>query len=81
MPHRLRWGSLLAQCSDFRELTGSVGDVALIHPFLLHSFSQNHLGKPRFISNIKLREPMNFDREDAADFAPVENAILQSLVL
>jgi hypothetical protein len=80
-PHEFDYQALLSQCHDFRELTGSVGDVALIHPFLLHSFSQNHSGKPRFISNIniKLREPMNFDRENAADFSPTEQAILQSL--
>ncbi|MCX6381616.1 MAG: hypothetical protein NT023_19430 [Armatimonadetes bacterium] len=80
-PDEFDFANLVSQCRDFRELTGSVGDVALIHPFLLHSFSQNHSGKPRFITNlcISLKEPMEFNRADPLCFSPVEQAILQGL--
>ena len=62
-------------------LPGKIGDVVLIHPFLLHASSQNHSGKARFITNppISLKEPMQFDREDPADFSPVERAVLLGL--
>lgn len=75
------FGSLIHQCRDFRELTGQIGDVVLIHPFLLHASSQNHSGKARFITNppVSLREPMQFDRINPADFSPVELAILRGL--
>ena len=75
------FGSLINQCQDFVELTGKIGDVVLIHPFLLHASSQNHSGKARFITNppISLKEPMQFDRSDPADFSPVERAVLLGL--
>ncbi len=75
------FGSLIHQCHDFVELTGRIGDVVLIHPFLLHASSQNHSGKARFITNppVSLREPMQFGRADPADFSPVERAVLQGL--
>ncbi len=72
---------LVAQCHGFRELTGAIGDVAILHPMMLHSFSQNHSGKARFITNIclGLKEPMRLDRQDEGDFSPVEQAILRAL--
>jgi hypothetical protein len=75
------FGSLIHQCREFVELTGKIGDVALIHPYVLHASSQNHSGKARFITNppITLKEPMRFDRENPADFSPVERAILRGL--
>lgn len=75
------FGSLINQCEKFVELTGQIGDVALVHPFVLHASSQNHSGKARFITNppIMLKEPMQFDRENPADFSPVELAILRGL--
>lgn len=77
-PREFDYPALLAQCRDFRELTGRVGDVALMHPFLLHSFSQNHSGRPQFITNIcvSLKEPMQFDRVAPS---PVEQAVLLGL--
>ncbi len=75
------FGSLISECHDFRELTGQIGDVVLIHPFLLHASSQNHSGKARFITNppVSLQEPMQFNRDNPADFSPVEQAILRGL--
>ena len=81
MPNEFDFQHLVEQCHDFRELTGQAGDVALLHPYILHSFSQNHMGVPRFITNINinLAEPMNFNRDDAGEYSPVELAILQAL--
>ena len=75
------FGSLIHQCSDFVELTGKIGDVVLIHPYLLHASSQNCSGKARFITNppISLKDPMQFNRENPAAFSPVERAILRGL--
>lgn len=75
------FGSLVGECHDFIELTGRVGDVVLIHPFILHASSQNHGGKARFITNppVSLREPMRFNCENPADFSIVERAIIRGL--
>jgi hypothetical protein len=80
-PPEAPFRSLIDQCREFIELTGKVGDVVLIHPYVLHASSQNHSGKARFITNppISLKEPMQFDRPNPADFSPVERAILRGL--
>jgi len=72
---------MVDECSDFVETTGEVGDVYLLHPFMLHSHSQNATKSARFIVNppVKLAEPMNFARERAADHSPVERAVLRAL--
>jgi hypothetical protein len=72
---------LIAQCGDFVEATGEVGDVYLLHPFILHAKAQNVLRLPRFITNppLSLAEPLRFDRADPADFSPVELAVLRAL--
>lgn len=53
-----------------------------MHPFMLHTASQNVLERPRFISNppVSLRDPMNFHRPDGA-YSPVERAVLDGLGL
>ncbi len=80
-PDEFDFAALVAHCRDFRQITGRVGDVVLMHPFMLHSFSQNHAGVPRFITNlcISLKEPMRFDRDEPADFSAVERAVLRGL--
>jgi len=72
---------MVDECSDFVETTGEVGDVYLLHPFMLHSHSQNASKSARFIVNppVKLAEPMNFARERAEDHSPVERAVLHAL--
>jgi hypothetical protein len=77
LPDDFDYGALISQCDDFVETTGRLGDVVLLHPFVLHAASQNHRG-PRFITNppIALREPMRFDRPDPS---PVELAVLHAL--
>jgi hypothetical protein len=80
LPDDLDYDALIAQCDEFVEITGRLGDVVLLHPFVLHAVSQNHRG-PRFITNppIALLEPMRFDREDPAEHSVVERAVLRAL--
>jgi hypothetical protein len=75
------YGDHIAECHDFRECTGKAGDVILMHPYMLHASSQNHSGKARFITNppVALKEPMQFNRENPADYSPVERAVLHAL--
>ncbi|MCZ7647714.1 MAG: hypothetical protein M5U26_21065 [Planctomycetota bacterium] len=71
----------LSQCSDFMEIVGEVGDVYLIHPFMLHAGSRNALRVPRIIMNThaRLKQPMNFNRQNADEFSLVERGILRGL--
>jgi hypothetical protein len=80
LPDHFDYDDLVSQCDDFVETTGRLGDVVLLHPYVLHAVSQNHRG-PRFITNppIALREPMRFDRHNPADHSPVERAVLRAL--
>jgi hypothetical protein len=72
---------LISQCREFVELTGEAGDFVILHPYILHASSQNVLGVPRIISNppIVLKEPMNFNRPDPADYSLLERATLKAL--
>jgi hypothetical protein len=81
LPDDLPYDELIAQCSTFLEITGRLGDVVLMHPFMLHAVSQNHRGTARFITNppIALEEPMRFDRDNPAEHSPVERAVLRGL--
>lgn len=74
---------IVGKCQDFVEATGSVGDVYLLHPFMLHSQSVNASDRIRFIINppVKLREPMCFSRPVAADHSVVERAVLRALAV
>ncbi len=75
------FGQLVSECKDFVEITGNAGDVVLLHPFILHSASQNPSRRARFITNppVALKEPMNFNRDNPDDFSPVEMAVLHGL--
>lgn len=81
LPEEFNFRQLICQCHEFVELTAKAGQAILMHPFVLHSSSQNHLRTPRIITNtpIELRQPMVFDRQNHADFSPVELAILRGL--
>lgn len=81
LPNEIPFRAMIAECQDFREVTGRIGDVVICHPFLLHTVSQNHSTRARFITNppVSLREPMNFHRSDPADVSPVEQVILNAL--
>jgi hypothetical protein len=72
---------LVGQCTEFVEATGRIGDVFLLHPYMLHAKSQNVLRRPRLITNppVHLAEPMRFDRPDPNDFSLIERAVLRGL--
>ncbi len=72
---------LVSQCRDFRELTGKPGDVVLLHPFIIHASSYNHLPVARFMINPppRLKEPMRFERNDGSAYSVVERSILNAL--
>jgi hypothetical protein len=61
------------------EVTGEAGDVAMMHPFLVHGFGPNRGNRIRFACNpqYRLRQPRNFRRPDR-DYSPVEEAVLQA---
>lgn len=75
------FSDLISECDDFVEVTGRIGDVFLLHPFILHAKSQNVRRVPRLITNppIHLREPMRFNRADPAEHSLVEQAVLRAL--
>jgi hypothetical protein len=79
LPGDFDFPGLAAGCTDFAEATGRVGDVFLLHPFILHAKAQNLLRLPRYITNpaVSLNEPMRFDREDGHSL--VEQAVLNGL--
>ncbi len=79
-PNDFPFRDMIAQCHDFIEVTGRVGDVILLHPFILHASSQNHRPTARFLTNppITLKEPMRLSRPDDS-YSPVERGTLRAL--
>ena len=53
----------LTRDESFCEATGEVGDVYLLHPFMLHSASRNLRREVRIITNppVSLKEPFCYD--------------------
>lgn len=80
LPGGFDFKNLISECHDFIEATGEIGDVYLLHPYILHASSENALRLPRLITNppIHLNEPMNFDRPDE-DYSLVEQCVLNAL--
>ncbi|KAM0334313.1 hypothetical protein ACHAQA_001336 [Verticillium albo-atrum] len=76
------FGDLARDTQDdgFVEAHGSVGDVFLLHPLMLHSASRNPLRRPRVITNppVFLRAPQRFDRADDR-YSLVEQVTLRAL--
>ena len=81
LPRGYDYKEMMAQCDEFIEFTGECGDVVLLHPYMLHSGSQNMLREPRFLTNppLFLKEPMNFNRDNKEDFSLIELAVLKAL--
>jgi len=81
LPRGFPDNDIIGRCDDFVETTGSIGDVFLLHPFMLHTWSINTLDQARFIINppVKLREPMCFARAEPEQHSPVERAVLRAL--
>lgn len=53
----------LTRDESFVEATGEVGDVYILHPFMLHSASKNLRRDIRIITNppVSLKEPFKYD--------------------
>jgi hypothetical protein len=79
-PGEVRFDTQIEHCHIFEEVTGQVGDVLLIHPYMLHAASSNPSGRPRFITNpaVSLVEPMKFSRPDG-NYSLIEQAVLHAL--
>ena len=71
---------LIEQCNTFAELTGTTGDMAILHPYMLHRPCPNPSPRPRFIANaaLVLQAPMRFSRPKG-DYSLVELAVLRAL--
>ncbi|KAJ6010099.1 hypothetical protein N7522_005115 [Penicillium canescens] len=65
---------------SFHEVTGEVGDVFLLHPFMLHSASRNLRRDVRIITNppVALKEPFNFNLVDG-QYSLIEQKTLRDL--
>ena len=72
---------LLDQCREFVELTGDPGDLAILHPYMLHRRTVNPTDRTRFIANIAivLNEPMKFARTSNETYSLTELAVLHAL--
>jgi hypothetical protein len=81
LPDEFPKAELIAQCTEFEEATGRLGDVFLLHPYILHAKAQNVLRVPRVITNppVTLAEPMKFDRRDPLETSLIERAVLRGL--
>lgn len=72
---------ILERHKHFQEMTGSTGDVILLHPLMVHSRSVNSRRVPRIITNppVSLKAPFNFDRDDPRQLSVVERKVLHDL--
>ena len=72
---------LLDQCHDFQELTGNAGDMAILHPYMMHRVNRNPSDRHRFIANVAvvLNEPMRFIRSQDDKYSLTELAVLRAL--
>jgi hypothetical protein len=70
----------LARASSFYEATGEIGDVYLLHPFMLHSASRNLRRDVRIITNppVTLKGHFNYNRPDG-QYSLVEQKTLRDL--
>lgn len=72
---------LMRQCPRRMEAVGRAGDYYLMHGYMMHSASSNPTRKLRCISNnvFALREPLQLNRENPADYSLVEQGVLRGL--
>ncbi len=75
------FSGLIGQCREFVEISGPVGTLAILHPFMLHASSNNHSGKVRFMTNppVILKDNMNLNRADSTEFSLLERTTLHAL--
>ncbi len=72
---------MIMECSEFEELTGEAGDLAIIHPYMVHRVAGNPSGRARFAQfpSIKLSQPMQFQRDDPGEYSLSELVVLKEL--
>jgi hypothetical protein len=72
---------MVKECSQFAELTGEAGDMAIMHPYMVHRVAGNPSGRPRFgqFPSIVLSQPMQFGRPDPRDYSLAELVVLKEL--
>ncbi len=72
---------LVKECSQFRELTGEAGDLAIMHPYMVHRVAGNPSGRARFAQfpSIKLSRPMQFTRDEPSEYSLTELVVLKEL--
>ena len=72
---------MIKECSEFEELTGEAGDLAIMHPYMVHRVAGNPSGRPRFAQfpSIKLSQPMQFGRDDPGEYSLSELVALKEL--
>lgn len=80
MPSFVGDHQLMEKCDRFLELTATAGDVAIMHPLMLHASSQNKRNKVRLMNNnnVHLKEHFCFSRRDG-NYSLVEEATLAAL--
>ena len=71
----------LTRQESFVEATGEVGDVYLLHPFMLHAASKNLRRDVRIITNppVSLREPFCYRGKAPHEYNLVEQKVLRDL--
>ncbi len=69
---------IMQRCRRLVPLIGDVGDVYVLHPFMLHSSSPNPSGRIRWMSNpvLFMREPLRFHSPAPS---PVEEVVVRAL--
>ena len=72
---------MVKECSEFEELTGEAGDLAILHPYMVHRVAGNPSGRARFAQfpSIKLSQPMQFSRDDPNSYSLTELTVLKEL--
>jgi len=72
---------MVRECSQFVELTGEAGDMAIMHPYMVHRVAGNPSGRARFAQfpSIKLSQPMQFRRDDPSNCSLIELIVLKEL--
>jgi hypothetical protein len=83
LPWEYPYKMLKDQSDQFVELTGKTGDIFILHPLALHTFSINSSENVRILCNIRidLSEPLNFHRSNTKNFSILEQSILGYLNL
>jgi len=72
---------MIKESKEFEELTGEAGDLAIMHPYMVHRVAGNPSGRARFAQfpSIKLSRPMQFVRDEPSEYSLTELVVLKEL--